>query len=293
MINEMLTQLRKFDQTENVFGKDLIDAIEFGECSDAYVVRVNAYPAVVLRKEDKFETNYFMLIHYLTDIKNQVMNGEEPHNETVYYHDWLIFKQSYNLRKAWFWLNVKDAEAPQEVIELLVSILGEINYKAVISLYNTKNTDYHTQADIIMEYLGNTRAVRDLSMKYLDPKLGIQWQFHLWNMMAYFIIDHYGQVFYLGNELSSLDYCPYGYRAKEYYYNAFYERLYLNLKKDIPKNEGITQQQKEAIREEINREIGCNISSDEFTDDEFIFDLEDEDDWLDLEEQEDLDFEKL
>lgn len=231
MIKKILEELEKFDQTENAFGKEVIEAVSYEETKEAFVVRLHEYPPVVLMKSESFRINYFSLIMYLTEMKNRMMNGEDPVNPNKYYYDWLTFKKSYNICKAWFYLNIQDVNDAMEIIELFIRILGKINYKAVVAGSGTPNTDYDQHASIVMEYIGNTRAVRDLSMKYLDDKYGTQWQFHLWNMMAHYLIDKYGNIFYLGNELSSLDFCPYTYRAEEYYYDAFYERLHENAEK--------------------------------------------------------------
>lgn len=277
MIQEILFQLKNFEQSENIFGEDFIDAISYGESLDAYVIRVYEYPAIALMKENSFEENYFALIRYLTDMKNQYMNNSESHDETRYYCDWLRFRRSYNIRKAWFYLNVHDTEDAEEVQDLFVSILGKLNYHTLTVCLHTSQGDYRSHADIVMEYVGNTRAIRDLCMKFLDPKYGTQWQFHLWHLTPCTIIENYGYIFYLGNEMSSLAFCPYQYQAKEYYYESLYHQLYRNVEIDTR----ITKEQKDKIWEEINREV-THLSSepdeiDNLDDMDFGFDEEFED----------------
>ena len=60
----------------------------------------------------------------------------------------------------------------------------------------------------------------------------IQWQFHLWHMMAHYITDDYATFFISGKRLAVLIICY----AKENCYNEFYWRLYEKLTEDIPKN---------------------------------------------------------
>ena len=255
MMERILHELKKFDEAEHAFGEEFLNNIAYGITADAYVAKVYDYPAIALKKENCFEQNYFDLIYYLTDMKNRHMNGCEPHHESSYYHDWLTFKRNYNIRKAWFYLSIQDPDDENEVVDLFIEILGRINYRALTTLLNTLNEDYKDHAHNVMEYIGNTRAIRDLNMRYLDSKFGTQWQFHLWHMMPTTITEDYGYIFYLGNELSKLDYCPYDYQAKEYYYKEFYRTLYNNMNKDIPINEHITEKQKLEIWKEISREV--------------------------------------
>lgn len=289
MIEKFISQLKKFDEAENFFGKEFLDNVSFGECADAYLAKAYDYAPIVLKKEYGFKSNYFMLIGYLTTMKTQHVNGPLTGNETWYYKDWLLYKKSYNIRKAWFYATIQDEDDADEVVDLLINALGLANYHAVTTRINVSYEDYHTHVENVMEYVGNTRAVRDLSMKYLDPKYGTQWQFHLWNMTPVSLTENYGFVFYLGNEMSQIDYCPYNYKAHEYYYKKLYTTLHENLEKDIPKNDGITQERKKQIWEEIREDVlktstyyyyEANLDDgDEDFDDYEVCDFQDDDDF--------------
>ena len=266
MMERILEELNKLDAAENLFGEDFIRSIIYNEAADGYIVRVKEYPFIIIMKDENFSISYFRFIAYLTEIKNQDMNGCEPHDESSYYHDWLTFRKTYNIRKAWFYLKVKDTHDPDEITDLLIEILGQANYRAVFTYFHTPPEDYLGNAWVVMDYLGNTRAVRDLSRKYLDEEYGIQWPFHLWHLTAHTLIEAFGYFFYLGNELGSLDFCPYDYTAQEYYYTELYRKIYQNTKRDIPRNRHLTEKMRQdiwqKIRKEIFREGNPNPSSD-------------------------------
>ena len=255
MMNKLLEQLKKFNTEEQAFSQEFIDSISYEICKDAYLIKVYDYPILTLMKDDGFETNYFSLIAYLTEMQNNAMNGGISEKMSRYCKDWLLFKKNYNIKKAWFYLNLKENKDLNEITDMLIRLLGVANYHAVMDCLYTDSTEYNDQAANIMVYLGNTRAIRDLSMRYLDPVLGTQWQFHLWHMTPTTITDNYGYIFYLGNELSSLSYCPFDYRAKQYYYSNFYTQLYENLNRDIPANSHVTEEMKQQIWEEIKHEV--------------------------------------
>lgn len=118
-------------------------------------------------------------------------------------------------------------------------------------------TDYHDHADNVMQYLGYACAVSDLASKYLDSKLDMQWQFHLGYMTASHLLETYGDIFYLGEELSEIDCCPYDYHGRGDGYNAFYEKLYWNVTDD--KFGRIPYEQQEEVRNSISEELNCEI----------------------------------
>lgn len=299
MIDKIFEELEKLNKAENIFSKELINAVSFGEVKDAYLFRVYECEPIVLNKDGRFEENYFDVIAYLTEMKNRMMVGEQRHDASRYNKDWLTFRKFYNVRKAWFYLHIKDTENLIEVRDLLTDIYGKLNYHTVISFYNASNADYHEHARIVMEYIGNTRAIRALSMKYLDPIYGTQWQFHLETLFAHSIVEQYGHIFYLGKELDSLEYCPYKYKAKEYYYGNFYGQLYANIIKDVPGNSDITDEEKRSIRCSILQEMEdavCDLSrlhtpldDDDDDDDGYGYDFSiDEDDDFSIDEDDAL-----
>ncbi len=282
MLDIIKFQLEKFDAEEQFFGKEFLEAIRYAECTDSYLLKVYDYDPIILKKEDDAASNYLTAIHHLTYIKSQHINGPVPKEPSSYYKDWLVYKSNYNVRKAWFYMNVGNTDDLNEVTQLLIEILGHINYHAVTSFLNTNSANYKDQVSDVMNYIGNTRAVRDLNMKYLDSFYGTQWQFHLWYMTPTLITEQYDYIFYLGNELSKIKYCPYDYQATEYYYNALYEKIFSNMKKDIPANRHITDEMRGQIWQEIKREIfGQNPKSGpidyyKFDSDDFEYDFDDE-----------------
>ncbi len=255
MIDQLKAELKKFDEKEDFFGVDFIENISWGATADAFLLKVYDYEPLFFNKNECFEVFYLTVINYLTEIKSRHVNNAEPTQTTAYYQDWLMYKCGYNIRKAWFYMTIQDENDLEEVTNALIDILGRANYHALLENMNTPNEDYQRHATNIMNYIGNTRAVRDLSMRYLDPVIGTQWQFHLWHMTPVTIIEDFGYVFYLGNELSSIKYCPYDYSAHEYYYSDFYQHICNNLDKDIPKNRGISQEEKERVKSEINKRV--------------------------------------
>ena len=220
MLEQLLFHLERLDEEEQFFGTDFLHTISCAELADSYLLKIYDFEPLILYKEDSLPSNLFTAIHYLTEKKSQYVNGPEPEKVSQYYRDWLYYKQCYLIRKAWFYLNIENVEDIDEVTDQLIHILGLINYNTVTQIFQTSNEDYLGHGAIAMSYVGNSRAVRDLSMKYLDPLVGTQWQFHLWHLTPTTITDTYDYVFYLGNELSKIDYCPYDYKAKEYYYEA-------------------------------------------------------------------------
>ena len=150
MMEKMMSELKKFDEAEQFFGEEFIDNISISDCADAYIAEVYDYAPVLLKKEDGFESNYFTLINYLTKRKSQHENGPVPERISSYYQDWLIYKQCYNIRKAWFYLKANDVNDPDEVRDLFIEILGLTNYYAVTVLFNTSNEDYRGHAENVM-----------------------------------------------------------------------------------------------------------------------------------------------
>lgn len=255
MLERMLEELKKLDDAENMFGKEFINLIQCNELSDVYTIRVEGFPYLKLDKEVSFASSYFELIGYLTDIKSWYMNGGEPHDETSFYRDWIVFKKAYNIRMAWFYLNVKNTGDDEEVRGLFIDILGWANYHAIVECFNTASEDFRGHGRLVMRYVGNTRAIRNLCLKYLDDEHGHEWPFHLWHLTAYTLIEKYGFIFYLGNEMDKLEFCPYDYTAQEYYYNDLYKKILDFMDRDVPKNEHLTEQMKQATRRQVEREI--------------------------------------
>ena len=101
MVNNMLEELKKLNDAENLFDNDLLERIQWNELKDAYDIRVSGYSALVITKSSSFESKYYLLIHYLTDINSQYRNKGCNNEKSSYYNDWLVFHQSYNVRLAY------------------------------------------------------------------------------------------------------------------------------------------------------------------------------------------------
>lgn len=238
MVNNMLEELKKLNEAESLFDNELLEKIQWNELKDAYTIRACEYPALVITKSSSFESNYYLLIHYLTDINSQYRNKECNKAKKSYYNDWLVYRQSYNVRLAYCYLNVKDMNDKTALLECFITIVGQLNYHAVTNMLNMDTTDLEGQVQNIMEYVGNSRAIRNMGIKYFENHFEREGAFHIWNLYPYSIIKEYGNIFYLGNELDSLgNWCPYNYEPKQYYYNQFYKTVRKNCNMDMEDEE--------------------------------------------------------
>lgn len=246
-----LEELRKFDEIEHVFGNDLIDRIQWEEREDTYLVNIEDNESVVLNKNNDFEENYEKMVAYLTNMKSQILNHMIKGDS--YYHDWLIFRVHYVMQKAHFYLKISDLHDSKEIIQYLSDSMGKVNYKTVVKLINLSLVEYRRCINTIFNYLGATRALRDLALTYLDDNEfhGEYWALQLWNLTPTFLTDQYGYIFYIGNEMGKMDNCPYDYKPEEYYYLSLYQRYIDN----IMDNQQLTIQQKEEIVHKIQEEI--------------------------------------
>lgn len=50
MVDNMLDELKKLNEAENLFDNDLLERIQWNELKDAYAIRVCDYPAIVVKK---------------------------------------------------------------------------------------------------------------------------------------------------------------------------------------------------------------------------------------------------
>ncbi|MDD7372038.1 MAG: hypothetical protein PUH04_10590 [Firmicutes bacterium] len=252
-MQKMLALLQKVNEEENLFDQEVMDAIQYGECEDAYVVRAFEGPAeLVIAKNDTFESQLAQFVHYVTWKNNQYKNDFPEDEQSPYARDWLSFKEEYNVIISIFY-SLDLLSDYEKIFDYLISTLGKANYRAVRDARLIKKSNVLDLAESVFRYIGVTRAVRNLSKKYLDKNFGIQWEFHLWHMTPNDLIKDYGYIFYLGNELDSLAWCPFSYVAKEYYYNDFYNRLYENLFIDLPVYKKITEEERKAVRKEVWR----------------------------------------
>ena len=258
MIEKLKIQLRNLEEHEALFGDEILDGMHYETQGDSILAGFQDYPSVRLTGEDGFEQAFFTLIGYMTEMRSRFWNdraGVPEKYRTRYYHDWLNFHKAYNIRKAWFYLNVRDMKDVDEVTDLLMKIQGQNNYYAVVATMNTPSDNWRGLADIVINYVGHSRAIRDLSMRYLDPVLGVQWQFHLWHMTPNLIIEEYDYVFYIGNGLGDCGVCAYAEEAADPYYIGLYNKLISNMDRDIPANETLSVDQKRKIRAEIEAEV--------------------------------------
>lgn len=254
-MEKYLRKLKRLEGKEHIFGKELINAIQYSEESDGYAVRVGEYPPVFLMEEDCLEDNYIELIGYLTKIKSRIFNQHRPEDsQGLYYSDWLAFKINYNAMKAEFYRKISNPWDADKVISFLSGWLGRENYNVVMTDMCVGAEKYRSRINHIFMYLGTARAIRDLTIKYLDNTYASCWAFHLWNLTPTYLTDKYGYIFYLGNELSSLEDCPYDYVPREYYYHDFY----MKVKKSIEEDVYLSKEQKEKVIDRFCEETGIS-----------------------------------
>lgn len=269
MMQKLLELLQRVEKEENMFGKEVMDHIQYGESKDAYAIRTFGEPAdLVISKKDSLESAFVQLVRYLTRKRNDFKNNFSNDELSPYAKDWLTFKEEYNVVVAMFYYFDIRSDS-EKIFDFLISILGKANYRAVRDARVIKKSNVLELAESVFRYLGVTRAVRNLSIKHLDETLGIQWEFHLWHMTPHDLVEDYGYIFYLGNEMDSLEWCPFSYVAKEYYYNDFYKKLYENLFIDLPVYKKISDGEKEIARKEVWRITHWTVEDD-------VFALEDE-----------------
>lgn len=287
MMEKLLELLQRVDKEENLFGKEVMDNIQYGECKDVYVIRTFGGPDdLVISKKDSFESLLVQLVHYLTRKRNHYKNNFSKDELSPYTKDWLTFKEEYNVVVTMFYY-LDILSDYEKIFDFLISVLGKVNYRAVHDARVIKKSNVLELAESVFRYLGATRAVRNLSIKYLDETFGIQWEFHLWHMTPHDLTENYGYIFYLGNEMDSLEWCPLSYAAKEYYYNSFYKKLYENLFIDLPVYKQISDEEKEMAGKEVWRITHSTDEDDSFEheDEEIEELLEEEWDDLELEEE--------
>lgn len=254
-MEKYLEELRRFDDIEHIFGSEFIDQIQYEEVADAYLVRIEGCEVGILSKDDDFEEIYTDLLAYLVYAKSQIFNHFEKGG--LYYHDWCFFRVNYVIQKASFYLHISNVNNLQDVLQYLSEAMGRINCDIVIKLMNSPVKDYKGQIAYLFIYLGTVRALRDLALAYLDNDhlYGEYWAFQLWYMTPTFITDHFGYIFYIGNEMGKLAECPYNYHATEYYYSALYERI----KQNISEHRQLTDQEKEDVIHQIEKEMKEDI----------------------------------
>lgn len=227
-MKELLKALKEFNKVEHVFEDDFLESIQYGTASDGYAVRIPDFAPVLIYKDDDPADNYRKLIMYLVEVKSEQFNQKNKDKKIRnYYNDWLTFKTAYYVTKAIFYSCIDDVTDKGEVNAYLAALLGKVNHNTVVLDMHIDPADISAHAENIFMYLGTTRAIRDLNMKYLETR-ECHWEFHLWHLTPHYLIDHYEYIFYLGNEMSKLEDCPYNYIAKEYYYNRFYEKCRKN-----------------------------------------------------------------
>ncbi len=164
------------------------------------------------------------LVHemrHCLDYQNAVkeLSFEDYHPGNLYYTNWSEFRAVYSHTRYEFFSRYHDTMNSGEIFDLLAELLGKSSADATAGLIKSKN-NLHDTLYFMSRYIGASRAIRNLNMESIETPV-----FHLWTMTPQYIIEHFGYVFYIGNEWDETSICKLNASPETYYYEALIERI--------------------------------------------------------------------
>jgi len=192
--------------------------LEKSDCTDSYKIILST------KHCDSIQSLTKCLVHemrhcldYQNAVKQLSFNEYRPGN--VYYNNWSEFRAVYAQTRYDFFVNHHDDMSDKEIFDLLAALLGKYSANATIGLIQSKN-DLHDTLYYLSRYIGATRAIRNLNIELLESEV-----FQLWTMTPQYIAEHFGYVFYIGNEWDETEICELNAMPKTYYYNDLVNRI--------------------------------------------------------------------
>jgi len=182
------------------------------------------------RYHDSLQALTRILIHemrhcldYQNAVKDLPFCEYTPGN--AYYNNWSEFRAVYSQVRYEYFIRSRGVIRDLERFGILAEILGKHAADATTGLMrseeNLRDTLY-----FLSRYIGASRAVRNLNMETsVDAEV-----FHLWTMTPQYITEHFGYVFYIGNEWDDTKVCALDASPQTYYYNALVDRIEASLK---------------------------------------------------------------
>lgn len=157
-------------------------------------------------------------LDYQNAVKHLSFSEYCPGN--LYFNNWSEFRAVYAQTQYEFFSRYHESMRDKEVFDILAEMLGKYSADATAGLIRSKK-DLRNTLYYISRYIGASRAIRNIStIKAIDDKV-----FSLWTMMPQYIVENYGNVFYIGNEWDETEVCELNACPKTYYYNDLLNRL--------------------------------------------------------------------
>jgi hypothetical protein len=192
--------------------------LEKTSLSDEYKILISTQKCKT--KMEILQTFIHELRHCL-DYQNAVSSLEFDmyHPGNIYYNNWSEFRAVMEEIKFYVFEKSKEITEKRDLFNLLSGILGQWNADCVEGLVGSDNLN--DKLYYISRYIGASRAIQNLSIDY---KLGVS-AFQLWNMMPVYIYEHFGNVFYIGNEWDEMSSCLLDQIPSTYYYEEMLRKM--------------------------------------------------------------------
>lgn len=192
--------------------------LEKTNCTDSYKIILSS------KYCDSIQSLTKSLIHemrHCLDYQNSVkqLSFNEYHPGNAYYNNWSEFRAVYAQTRYDFFVKCHDNMNDKEVFDLLAEILGRYSADATTGLIRSQN-NLHDTLYYLSRYIGAARAIRNLNMELLESEV-----FHLWTMTPQYIIEHFGYVFYIGNEWDQTEICELSAKPQTCYYDDLVKRI--------------------------------------------------------------------
>ena len=186
----------------------------------------DSYKIILSTKHcDSFQSLTKIFVHemrHCLDYQNAVkhLHFEDYHPGNHYYNNWSEFRAVYSQTRYEFFSKYMDNMSNKEIFDILAEILGKNSADAITGLIrssdNLEDTLYY-----ISRYIGGSRAIRNINiLESINAEV-----FHLWTMTPQYIIEKFGNIFYIGNEWDETEVCELEATPKTYYYSALVKRL--------------------------------------------------------------------
>lgn len=236
-----------WENIEIFIAETLSEAWLLARPKDKYKFEKNSFKQIVdnadgkwLEKQDEndtykiiLSTKYCQNIQYLTsilvhemrhclDYQNAVrsLSFQEYRPGNAYYNNWSEYRAVYSqTRYEYFYKCSADLNSHKK-FNAMSEILGQKTADAISGLMRPNN-EIKDYLYYLSQYIGVSRSIRNIS---LQENIGVN-VFSLWNMTPQYIIEHFGYVFYIGNEWDKCEFCEIDATAVTPYYNELINRI--------------------------------------------------------------------
>ena len=161
-------------------------------------------------------------MRHCLDYQNAVkhLSFEDYHPGNQYYNCWSEFRAVYSHTRYEFFSRYAENMSGKEDFDILAEILGRNSADATTGLIRSEN-NYGDTLYYLSRYIGASRAIRNINMqKSINAEV-----FNLWELTPQYIVENFGDVFYIGNEWDETEMCDLEAEPKTYYYHALLRRL--------------------------------------------------------------------